>query len=240
MVKRPLTLRPALDAPPGSGPVAWWKFDETQGADVPDAAGKRGPAAVRGAARWGPGHVGGALELDGRSFVDCGDHPGYDFRDGLAVALWVKPRGSRQSPQTLIAKGDSTWSLRSVGAHGDIVFEVSGPQTTGTDRKKQPQARSRRALDDGQWHHVVGTYDGQRVALYIDGALEDSVTASGPLGLSTEPIWIGNNSVETGEPFAGWLDDVRLYRHGLGEPEIKALHQGTAVAAATPTSPSSP
>jgi hypothetical protein len=210
--------------------VAWWKLDETNGTAVSDAAGKCPPATLRGAARWGPGQGrrDGALEFGGRTLVDCGDQPGFDFREGLTVAFWTKTGPGHKTPQVLLAKGGESWTIRHAGADGRLVFALTGPEPGGKDRRKPPQLSATRSIDDNQWHHVAATYDGQRLALYLDGALDRTLTASGPVGLTTEPLWLGNSPIDRSQAFAGWLDDVRLYRRGLTEPEIKAIHRGTA------------
>ncbi len=233
MLSRPLTLRPKEAKPPAPGspargPVAWWKLDETTGAEAADASGHSHPARVQGTPHWasGQGRTGGALELDGaKNFLDGGDAADFDFRDGLTVSMWVKPRGQQQGRQTLAAKGNDTWSLAAEGKDGKLAFALSGPQTTGKDRRKAPRAVSKAALDGAKWHHVVGVYDGQRLALYVDGELQESVTATGPVAINTEPLWFGNNSAARGGCLNGWLDDVRTFAYGLSEPEIKALFQ---------------
>ena len=235
VLSRPLTLRPKDSKPPAAtgsarAPLARWKLGEAPGAEAADGSGRGHPGQIQGNPRWGqgPGQVGRALELDGaKNHVDCGDAADFDFRDGLTVSLWLRPRDLKKSAQTLAAKGSDTWSLRSERKTGKLVFALDGPQTTGKDRRKAPRAQSKRPLDDSQWHHVAGVYDGQRIALYVDGELEESVTASGPVALNTEPVWLGNNSAARGEYFNGWLGDVRLYGCGLTEGEIKVLHRET-------------
>jgi large repetitive protein len=209
--------------------VAWWRLDETEGLQANDASGHGLAANVQGEARWKPvgGRFRGALDLDGtQTYVDCGDKAEFDLGDTMTVSLWLKPRGPRKGTQALAGKGSETWYLNSEGESGRLTFFLNGPQATGKDRNKRTRVASKRQLDDGQWHHVVGLYDGQRMALYVDGVLENSVAASGRLALNTEPLWLGNSPAARGEWYNGLLDDVRLYRHGLSEEEIKALYRG--------------
>ena len=231
VLTRPLTLPPKdSKAPSSGGPVAWWKLDETTGAEAADASGNRHPARVQGTARWtSQGRLGGAFELDDAgNFVDCGDATNFDFRDGLTVSLWVKPGQSEKSLKSLIAKGSDTWGIASDGNTGGVAFHLAGPQTTGKDKKRQTRVTAKRSLNDGQWHHLAAVYDGQRMALFVDGELADSVTASGPLAINTEPVLLGENSASRKERFVGAVDDVRLYNRGLSESEIKALKGGSA------------
>lgn len=63
------------------------------------------------------------------------------------------------------------------------------------------------------------------MALYVDGAEEDSMTASGPIALNNLPLTLGDNAANRGRRWNGWLDDARLYDRGLSIEEIKTLHQ---------------
>jgi large repetitive protein len=230
VLSRPLMLRPKATPQLGTAPhepVARWSLDDTSGAEVADATPRRHSGRAQGEPRRGQGRAGGALEFDGaKTYVDCGDAEDFDFREALTVSLWFKSAQPGQSAQTLIAKGGDTWRIRSEGDERRLVFALDGPQTTGKDRKRSSQVASKRPLDDGQWHHVAGVYDGQRITLYVDGRMEDSVTASGSLVLNTEPLWLGNNSAARSEYFRGWLDDVQLYACGLTEGEIQKLQSG--------------
>jgi hypothetical protein len=216
---------------PARGPLAWWKLDETQGVDAADASGHRLAGRVQGPPHWAPGQgrLGGALELDGtQNYVACGSAEPLSLYDAVSVSLWLKPANSRQPMQTLVAKGDDTWRLQAEGDPARLAFTLSGPRTTGKDRLKPARAAASRALTDGQWHHVVGTYDGKRVALYVDGELQHELAAIGPLALSTEPLWLGNNAGQPAQFYQGSLDDVRLYGFGLTAEEIKALYHDGA------------
>jgi hypothetical protein len=209
--------------------VVWWKLDEADGAEASDSAARQHPARVQGAARWAPtaGRVGGAIELDGAgAYLDCGDTADFDLGAGLTVSCWFRPRDWPQKAQTLVAKGNDTWQLQSQGTSGKVVFDLNGPQPNGKDQKKQPRVASKAALGNDTWHHLLGVYDGKRIALYVNGELQESVAASGPLSQNTEPLWLGNNAAAQTQFLSGWLDDVRLYDRGLSEAEIKALYRG--------------
>jgi hypothetical protein len=243
VLKRPLTLGPP-DAPPPAaktgaaastpGLAAWWKLDESGGSTAADSSGRRLDAQVQGAPRWAPGagRIGGALEL-GRadSFLDCGGAEEFNFRKAMTVSAWLKVGRADKRAPALVTKGNNTWALLFSGEKPALSFSLTGPQTTGTSRSRSPALKSKRPLDDAQWHHVAGVYDGQRIALYVDGELEDSVSASGPIAVNTEPVWVGQNSMGRSRPFNGWCDELRLYDRGLSAGEVQALYRGGAEAA---------
>ena len=89
---------------------------------------------------------------------------------------------------------------------------------------------SKRKVDDGRWHHVVGVVDGPRAALYVDGEPEASADAK-PIARNDAPVMIGCNSAAYERRFNGWIDEVRLYGYALSDADIKALYRGNGATA---------
>lgn len=235
VLKRPLTLRspdakPAANGSGQAGSLAWWKFDETDGVTVSDAAGNRHNGMVQGPPLWKPdqGVQGGALEFDGaRSWVECSDSDSLELRDALSISAWFKGRSSDQPLQTLMAKGEA-WRLQRQGDKGQLEFALIGPQTTGASKSKPPTILSKRKVEDDLWHHVAGVYDGQRMVLYLDGVADGAVSATGPIAVNNVPVTLGENGLSRGRFFNGWLDNARLYGRALSADEVRRQYQERA------------
>ena len=212
-----------------AGLVAWWKLDEAKGMKVEDASGHELTANVDGRANWAPDHqgrTGGALEFDGRStYLNCGRAPEFDFHDGMSVAAWVKVPGFSKKSQAIVSKGDTAWRLQRYKETGMVTFSFNTATVVQSSSENLVSLVSKRKVDDGQWHHLVGVSDGHRAALYVDGELEDSADAK-PIALNSVPLRIGSNLEALGRGFSGWIDEVRLYGYGLSQAEVKALYQG--------------
>lgn len=209
-----------------AGLLAWWKLDESKGAKAQDASGHGFTADVVGRPLWAPeqGKLAGAMEFDGVStFINCGKAPEFDFADGLTVAAWIKVRKFDQTWQAIVTKGDTAWRLQRQENTGKVTFSYNYGSQVSDARENLVGVVSKRNVDDGQWHHIVGLSDGRRVALYVDGELEASATAK-TLAQNTQPVMIGCNSEYYERRFNGWIDDVRLYAYGLSEDEVKALY----------------
>ncbi len=105
-----------------------------------------------------------------------------------------------------------------------------------------PQLISPTAVNDGNFHHVVVTYDGATEILYLDGTNIGStpLTQEGyaatyyyELGTAYTGGWDGT----TGEwfPFTGVIDEPSLYSRALTAVEVAALfHAGSAGKCAPP------
>lgn len=75
------------------------------------------------------------------------------------------------------------------------------------------------------YRHVVGTFDGSMLRIYVDGFLSASASASRVIpGASGMPFSIGANTNADTNRFVGDLDEVALYDHALTPERIKKHH----------------
>jgi len=73
-------------------------------------------------------------------------------------------------------------------------------------------------LQDGQWYHVVSTFDSSfNWKLYINGVLENSTTLTSVPYQNSSAITIGQGD---GRKMNGELDIMRIYNHALSEQEV--------------------
>ena len=79
-------------------------------------------------------------------------------------------------------------------------------------------------VNDGQWHHAAGVYDGNSLKIYIDGQLTDSVVVSGTPTLNTNNLNIGRfqeGSSSALQFFDGKIDEVRIWNTGRSADDIR-------------------
>ncbi len=213
--------------------VAWWKLDETRGANVVDLSGSGFNGALAGNPQWKPsgGKIGGALQFDGNGdHVEVASQPSsLDLTTQITVAAWIKVNKFDKKWQAIVTKGDTAWRLHRNKDNTDTMsFGCtglrSGPYAWGAkiDGKKN--------VNDGRWHHVAGVYDGSRVCLYVDGALDGSEPAWGTIATNSYPVWIGGNAEKPDENYRAWdglIDDVRIYNYALSQTELAAIYSDT-------------
>ena len=96
-------------------------------------------------------------------------------------------------------------------------------------------------LFDGNWHHVLGTVNGQSVKVYVDGVeeftLTSTVTYAG--GDQTYPYYIG--MLGNGYPsyyFDGELDEVSVFESELSSSDVTAIYNSGVPTSLTSYSPS--
>ena len=83
---------------------------------------------------------------------------------------------------------------------------------------------------DGEWHHLAGTWDGARLAVYLDGKNIGSkeLPGFGSIGASSLPLILGPTALGKKQPpaFEGFLGDVRLYDRARSGVEIRGDLEG--------------
>ncbi len=202
--------------------VAWYKFDEGSGDAVVDS----GPANIDGATvgdpSWADGALGRALVFDGNeAYVKLGNHPKFNITGQITVSAWIKVNAFDNNYQTIISKGDTSWRLQRNAGTETLEFGCMGLPVP--NNPVWGGIYGKIGVNDGQWHHAAGTYDGKKISLYVDGALDVSVDVIGSIKTNDYEVHIGENSEEPGRFWNGLIDDVRVYSYALSADEIEAM-----------------
>lgn len=77
------------------------------------------------------------------------------------------------------------------------------------------------------WHHVVGTKSGVLEALYVDGALSNSIGNAVAINI-TQPLSIGAVTTAT-RFFRGWIAEVAIYGYALTGAQVAAHYAAREV-----------
>jgi hypothetical protein len=208
-----------------AGLIACWTFDENTGSVAADSSGNGNEGALEGNPVWQPsaGKSRGALAFDGDGDdVKVGNESRFDFTGEITVAAWIKINQFDKEWQAIVAKGDSAWRLQRNRNLGSLELACTGLKVP--DNSPYGALYGQKSVNDGQWHHVAGVCDGDKMYLYIDAVLDVSQAASGGIDTNDQPVYIGENSEMTGRYWNGLIDDVRVYNYGLSEDQVKALY----------------
>ncbi|HUT46727.1 MAG TPA: LamG domain-containing protein [Sedimentisphaerales bacterium] len=203
--------------------IGYWNFDETSGTTAQDATGNGNDGTLNGDPQWAAGRLGGALEFDGEGdYVDIGNDPIFNITDQITVACWIKVNQFTYDWQAIFTMGDDSWRLQRQTTTDNLCWACTGVTGTPGDWWLRGDVN----VNDGEWHHIAGVYDGSKFYLYVDGDLDASKDASGTIDSSSYPVFIGANAQQSGREFDGLIDDARVYKRALMDTEILGVMSG--------------
>ena len=226
---------PEIDAAPpayvavvlADHPVAYFRLGEATGALARDEIASGPPGTYVGNVEFGqPGAIGGdidsAIACDG---VNCGVELGdvFDFAGTAPYSFeaWLRPQFDGGF-HNLISKWlqpptSLGWNLY----HRDEIVSFT--------RELSPLDHdliASSSLTDGVYTHVVGTFDGTMLRIYINGMQRMQGAASRVLPDTQTSLFIAaGNGVPTGGPVNGLIDDVAIYDYALDAERISAHYQ---------------
>ncbi len=213
-----------------SGLVGKWSFDEATGTIAYDMSGNgnNGTMYNNPTRTTSTCAIGYCLNFNGsNTYIQITD-TSYIKPALISVSAWFNTTDKTIS-QRVVSKTESgsfQISLNENSACGNstLCFLV---YISGTGYKAATIPIS--SISNSTWYHVVGTYDGSVVRLYLNGTLISSTSQSGSIGYSTTPLCVGSESTSGscigGTYFSGKIDDVRIYNRALSATEIKNLYE---------------
>lgn len=222
-------LFPCMTGPLLDDPVLAWDFDGPRGDAHRDASGH--------------GRDGRALSGAIRNDGSCEANPSVDLRsdDARVVSTTREAAPSTFSVEAwfrtdrpggrIVGFGSSDASASTnkdrqlyVTSQGLVSFGVQG----SSDFRFTVASRSR--VDDGEWHHVVGTFRPGALDLWLDG-VHQAGRADNRGAKTYDGSWrVGRDSLDPwpGQPadysFRGDVDTVRVYDRQLDEVSIASHH----------------
>jgi hypothetical protein len=173
------------------------------------------------------GAIGQALSFDGNqgSFVDLGTHAAsFDLDANYTLMAWIKPAVSDAG--VVLKRGAASnvanqQQFRIDIESGDIEYTTADGTTCDVDTFGTV------AVDE--WSHVVCTHgpEGGDKNCYVNGVQSGS-TQTDDQGVYEENegfMAIGADDANSGTPFTGAIDDVRIYDRVLSLDEIRQLYR---------------
>ncbi|TDU70794.1 putative Ig domain-containing protein [Prosthecobacter fusiformis] len=198
-----------------TGAVAWWPGENSAGTLIGIDSG----TAFEGTS-YGTGRVGNAFVFDGTNdYVAVGDAP--ELRPALlTLEAWVNPSYPMNGNASVISKTTS-----SLGTDGYGLGQLGADNTFGFWINNRSSNRVTTTLTSGVWQHVVATYDGSMMKLYVNGVLVSSLSFTGGITHSTTSVLIGGGVADG--PWKGGVDEVLIYERDLSLAEIQTRYNAT-------------
>ncbi len=164
----------------------------------------------------------GAVDFNGDGdYIDIGDQAVHNSNN-ISIMAWFNADVWTGSTRTIVGKFDSDqddkgYTLFWQALNNSIEFDIG--IGSGFIRAFWENFTS---IDT--WHHIVGTYDGTTLRLYIDGTEKDTTGYSGAITTETESLRIGANSGTANRFFNGKLSEVSIWSEALTAGEVFLLY----------------
>jgi hypothetical protein len=213
--------------------LAYWKFDETEGATAGNAVSGGASAVLNGGASFVPtGAVNGAVKLSTvDQFVSTGA-PVLRTDQSFSVATWVwlDQAPPATDTRTAVAQDGAVNSAFFLGYRSDAVggrWEFYLPSADAKVRPVDSVVSSAPATArTGEWSHLTAVYDApaQQIRIYVNGEIAGSAARTGGFNASG-PLLVGRGKWEGGfaNPWLGSVDELRAYNRVVSEEEIRGL-----------------
>jgi hypothetical protein len=173
-----------------------------------------------------PGRLSNGVVFDGfDDAIKIPDAPSLNPRHAIAISAWIYPL-DWNSNRRILQKADEQYRLNITG--------FSSPYPAPSD---DGEARLEFALQGvgslsvsppslNAWHHVVGNYDGSKMQLWIDGLLSAEISATGLIGVTDAPLYIGTeHHLNSSYTFHGWIDEVAILSRAMTPDEIAMAYR---------------
>lgn len=141
----------------------------------------------------------------------------------ITIEAWIYATswGPNAWSNTIVGKEDWASGSRGYvlrcGNNGRLSFNI------GIGSSWQEVVTTVSVLNLNQWHHVVGTYSGTQLKIYVDGIEVGTFSITATITSSPYDMRIGESSYSTmsSRPFSGRIDEVRLWSTALAITEIR-------------------
>jgi hypothetical protein len=204
------------------GPAVYFNFNEGSGIYAFDASGNGNAGTLHGVTRFEDGVCGQAAFFNGtNNFVEIPfssqNHPS----EQITVSLWFYTDSFE--PQVLVSTYEDGGYRLGFDDGGDLWWTVNLERTGDVSVPVQHEG-----ITLHQWHQVTGTYDGQRLKIFLDGILRNQLNATGAIHYQfSNYVTLGadaglDNRTDPGCPqyFRGGLDEIRIYPTALTYEQV--------------------
>ncbi len=213
-------------------PVSYWRLGEGSGTIAGDET-VANPGQYSAVTIGVPGLLTSSSDLaagfNGRSSeVRAGQTGTLDITSALTVEAWINPTSLPTTGvfRSIVTKTNA-YALEFNGPQLELWFSQAGQDV----RVRAPVG----AIVAGTTYHVVGTYDGSALRLYVNGVQVATTARTGAIDTAISALRIGSWD-GLSEWYAGTVDETALYKTALSATRVAAHYNAGKATLGTPTS----
>jgi hypothetical protein len=135
----------------------------------------------------------------------------------LTIESWIFIRSFSNVAPRIVDRSDNEFGAPS----GDrYVFSLFGPDSAAAFNINGYVVKSD-GLPIENWIHVVGTFSGEEIKIYINGDLNNTLSHVDSLNVTESNLCFGNNDFLSIRQFDGYIDEIRIWNVCRSQVEIK-------------------
>lgn len=210
------------------GPTHWWPLD----GNLIDVIGGENGFASNGTF-YVAGQVGQAFDFYGTNYINFGTNAGVVGISDFSVTMWVKMFSSLTSGAKMLsgetnACPGSTYWRASLSANSTTTsrpaFSIQGGNLTQLSAIPGNQATNN--IEDGDWHHVAFVRQGATCAVYRDGVVISTDSATAVANITGDIRLICGHDLCNADggvqQYRGQMDEIKMFGVALTPAEIIA------------------
>lgn len=197
--------------------VMYLPLDENKGNVAKDLSPFKNDAEFKGKPTWVAGKYNSGVFIGIGNWLEVKDSNSLDLTKSLTINCWVQIKGLTGDHQSAVEKGavwgPGEYNLLPVYS-GNVLLQMNDLPDECDDEAIGGK------VDDGEWHHIAGVWDGKTIKTYIDGKESSSIPCAGTLETNNDPLFIGCRGGSS-RWMNGIIDEIKVYNRALTADEIK-------------------
>jgi hypothetical protein len=202
--------------------VGIWTFDNVKGDTVLDDSENGNDGTILAGAEVEDGKFGSAIKYNGTNqCVEVPHSDSLDLVEQVTMMCWFNWDGAGDGWQTFFSKGpmsgtNENWALFINTGSGYFHF-ITTPNGARMNVDSPVGV-----LETGEWQFVAGTYDGEKVKIYLDGEMIKEQAMSGDMTPNTSNLRLGHREASS-HWWMGMQDEMAVFSRALSEAEINSI-----------------
>ncbi len=194
--------------------VAYWPFEGASATTATDLSAKGHDLKLQGVQRV-KGAIGQGLRFRGKeSFVQGAVWEDLQSPAAVTIEAWIRPDEIPPGSEGLGIVNAGNYLMRIT--RGTPSFHVF------TTHWRPVLANG--PVRPGAWYHLVGTYNGTEMCIYVNGELSGVRKRTGRIAATRTALLLGRQA----NPFTGVIDEVKIFRRCFTELDAKRAFRDQA------------
>ena len=162
-----------------------------------------------------------SMDFDGSSYIDVGNANELNITESITISAWVKASSS-STDRCYVSKRGTSGNAYQISQYTNKAIGLS--IWIGGGNRKDLLGTTNHVQD--VWYHVVGTYDGSYMRVYVNGVEENNQAQTGSIDTTTNSFRIAADNYSSTYWFNGQITEVSIFDYALSSSQVTTLWGG--------------